>query len=239
MIKIYPSYIIFRQDNSMICRHFLDSVDRHCPFLVELVQIKNVSLLTHFNKFHKNLCRTLGVIYCPVMVLQRYTHSFCHCIQLKPVQLWKEESGHSYSIHNGIISVNSQVFIILFDKTHIKTGIVGHHHCPLAELFKFRQYLVDSGRVLYHTVIDAGKLLDPERNGNLWIHKLRKPVCDFSILHPDSADLYDFIFHGRKTRSLYIKDHIGSLKGLALAVVYDSFQIVYQISLHAIDHLKI
>ena len=80
------------------------------------------------------------------------------------------------------------------------------------------------GRILDHGVINTGKLLDPEGNRDLRIHKLGKTVCDLSVFHPDSTDLNDLIFHSRKSRGLNIKDYIGPVKRLSLAVVHNPFQ---------------
>ena len=85
MIKIYPSYIVFCQDNGMISGHFLDSMDRYCPFFIQQIQIKNIPLFTHLYKLYKNLRRTPGVVYRPMMIFQRNPYRFRHRVQLKPV----------------------------------------------------------------------------------------------------------------------------------------------------------
>ena len=85
MIKVYPSHIVFCQDNSMISRHFLDSMDRHCPFFIELVQIKNIPFLAHLDKLYKDLRRTLCVVYRPVVIFQGNPYGLRYRIQLKPV----------------------------------------------------------------------------------------------------------------------------------------------------------
>ena len=85
MIKIYPSYIVFCQDNGMIRRHFLDGVDRHCPLFIQLVQIENIPFFAHLDKLYKDLRRTPGVVYRPVMIFQRNPYRFRHRVQLKPV----------------------------------------------------------------------------------------------------------------------------------------------------------
>ena len=222
MVQIYPSHIIFCQNNSMIGRHFLYRRNRYRPFFIKLIQIGNIPLPAHGNKFLKNLCSTGRIVYCPVVVFQGNPHCLCHRIQLKTIQLGKEESRHSYGIYAGIFPFNSQILIIFLNKTHIKLCIVSHHDAVPAEFFKFRQNHVNGWSVFYHVVIDTGQLFNAERNGNLRIYKLRKPLRNLPVHHFNCANFNNLILHGRKSSGFNIKHHKSALKALSFAVLHNT-----------------
>ena len=54
----------------MVRRTLADLIHGSTPQLIDSIQRCNISLLKHFNKFHKNLCRTSGIINGSMMVLQ-------------------------------------------------------------------------------------------------------------------------------------------------------------------------
>ena len=65
----------------MVGGHFFHSIHTGCPQCIDFRQIMDILLLQHFNKFHKNMCRTLCIIHGSVMVLQRYPQSLRYRIQ--------------------------------------------------------------------------------------------------------------------------------------------------------------
>ena len=116
---------------------------------------------------------------------------------------------------------------------------MGNHDCPSAELHKPRQDHIYTISACHHTVIDAGKLFNPEGNGYPGVYELGETPHDLTVLHPDRSDLDDLIPESGKSCCLNIKYHKGSAHGLPFAVLHDSFHVIHQISFHTVDHLKI
>lgn len=83
------------------------------------------------------------------------------------------------------------------------------------------------------------ELRDSERNRHLRIHKNIHTVDDFIVAKLDRADLYDMIRLRRKASRLDI-EHDGLLvKTLSFIICYDCIEIIDEVSLTAIEKLKI
>ena len=213
-------------------------MDRNLPLRIQTVQIVDLPFLKHLEKAHENLRRAGRIVHSTVMIQKRHTQRLGHRIQLEPVQAWQQEAGHSHRIHGSEIRFISKIPTVLFDKAHIKGRVVSHHDCSSGKLQKFRQHLIDGAFIDHHGVIDPGEVFYFKGDGNLRIDKRRKPVGDLSFLHPHGADLDDFVGCGTKSRSFNVKYHKGTVQTLPFAVFHDSLQIIHQIGLHTVDHLK-
>ena len=184
------------------------------------------------------MCRTLGVVHRPMMVVQRNSHRLRNRIQLKTVQTRQKEPCHRNRICGRKLPLDPLKLTVSLNKTHIKSRIVSHHHSSFAELHEFRQYLLNHRRVHHHAVVDMGQRLNPKRNRRLRIDKRRKAVHNLSLFHAHRPDLNDLVHHRRKSRGLNIEHNVAAVQLLPPAVDHDIFQVVHQISLHSIDHLE-
>ncbi len=211
---------------------------RHAALFVQLIQIIDIHVLQHLHKAHEDLRRTAGVIHRPVVMLQGHINGLGNRIQLESGQVRQQKLRHGDRINIGEFPFNALVRAGLLDKAHVEIRIVGDHNSPFAEPQEIRQDLCDRRRILDHIVADAGQLLDTERNGDLRIDKRREPVCDLAVFHPHSTDLDDPAGQIGKTCRLNIKDDIGLIQALSLAVVGDSLHIIHEVGLHAVDDLE-
>ena len=126
----------------------------------------------------------------------------------------------------------------MLDKAHIERSIVGNHNGSLTELQEFRQHRFDVRRVKNHVVVDAGQILNPERDRDFRIDEGGKLIDNRSVFHTDGTDLNDFVDNRGKSRRLDIKHNVASVDVLSFAVDNDIFQVVDEISLHAVDDLE-
>ena len=115
---------------------------------------------------------------------------------------------------------------------------MGHQHTPLAKSQKLRQYRLNLGGAHHHIVRNACQFLDFKRNGHFRIHKAGKAVHNLSPADLYRANLNDAVLHRGKPCGLKIKHHKIRLEILAFIVGGNLPQIVHQISLHPINHLK-
>ena len=126
----------------------------------------------------------------------------------------------------------------MLDKAHIERSIVGNHNGSLTELQEFRQHRFDVRRVKNHVVVDAGQVLNPERDRDFRVDEGGKLIDNRSVFHTDGTDLNDFVDNRGKSRRLDIKHNVASVDVLSFAVDNDIFQVVDEISLHAVDDLE-
>ena len=85
MIEVDTSDIIGCQNNGMIGRHFLDGIDRNCSFFIQIIQIFNISFLTHLDKAQENSGGTFCIINRTVMMVQRNSNRFCYGVKFKTI----------------------------------------------------------------------------------------------------------------------------------------------------------
>ena len=116
---------------------------------------------------------------------------------------------------------------------------MGHHHTALTKLQKFRQYFFNGRRIDHHGIIDTGQLLNTERNWHFLVDKSGKTVCDLTFFYFYSTDFNDLTGQSRETSCLNIKNNKIPIQSLAFGICNHSFQIIDQISFHAIEHLEI
>ena len=106
-----------------------------------------------------------------MVIFQGYAQRFCNRIQLKTVQIRKQDTRQGNRIHNRRLAWNIQPLTVFLDKTHIEIGIMGNHNTSLAEFHKFRKNVCNDRCINHHGIIDRRQLLNPKRNRHLWIDK--------------------------------------------------------------------
>ena len=186
----------------MVRRTLADLIHGSTTQLIDSIQRCNISLLKHLDKFHKNLCRTSGIIDCPMMVLKGYFQCFCNRIQLKTVQLRHQHPCKCYGIDNRKFFFNALPFAVCFDKSHIKRCVVCDHHASFRKFQELRQDFFDCRSVEHHVVVDAGQLLDPIRDRHFRVDKGAEFIRDLTIYHFDGTDLDDLVCHRTETGCL-------------------------------------
>ena len=173
------------------------------------------------------------------MIFQRNTERFRHRIQLKTVEIRQQNPGKRHRIHNRWCELDTKVFAILENKTHIKIRVVRHHDAPLTKIDELRQNHINRRSILHHAVIDGGQLLNTERNRDLRIHECREFVRNFSMLNLHRTNLDNLVHLRGKSGCLDIKHNVIVIDGLIFAVGDNLLQIIHQICLHTVDDLKI
>ena len=115
---------------------------------------------------------------------------------------------------------------------------MGHQGTAFTEFQKIRQDLINLWSRKHHAVVDTGQLLDPEWDRNIRVDKGAELVRDRSIYHLYRTDLDDPIGKRTKSGGLDIKHHVRIVKALISGILHQLLGIIYQITLHAIDHLE-
>ncbi len=173
------------------------------------------------------------------MVCQVNLKLFCYRIQLKPVEVRKENAGQGYRVEHGRIKLKSLLSCILFNKADVKTGIMSHHDGSPAKLQKFRKNPVYLRRIQNHVVIDTRQLLYLKGNRHVGVDEAAEFINNPSLLHPDCAYLNDPVLKRAEAGRLDIEDHTGMIQGLSRTVFNQFLHIVDQISLHTVKNLEI
>ena len=114
-----------------------------------------------------------------------------------------------------------------------------HHDRSLTKLHKLRKDFFDHRSIHDHLVINACKRLDLKWDRHLRIYECTEPVHNFHAPDFYGADFNDLIFIRTESCCFQIKYHICVIQGLSGRIVHQSLQIIYQISLHSVDHFKI
>ena len=116
---------------------------------------------------------------------------------------------------------------------------MGNHDSTLAKIHKTWQDLCNILRINDILITDAGQFGNTERNWFFRIDKLGKTFRDLPANDLDRSDLYDVIIFCMKSCRLQVKDHIGIIQTLVLGIRHNTFGIIHQIDLTAIDHLEV
>ena len=191
LVQIDPACFITHKDHGMISRQLFDGIRRNLSLFIQLIHIKNISFPAHFHKFLENTCRTLCIIHCSVVMIQRHTGCLCHSIQLETVQGRKKEPGHANCIHISKIMGYPQPVAVFNNKAHIKISIMGYHGGPFTKFQKLWQNFLDLWRFHNHCITNTGKLLDTKWDRHFRIYKGGKTVCDLSSFYQHCTDLND------------------------------------------------
>ena len=214
------------------------SLLRYFSLRIQVIQSQNIALLQHFYEFHENFRRTAGIVHRTVMVFQRYADRLRNGIQLETVEARQQETRHGDGVRRCKFPLDPLQDAVVLDKAHIERSIVGNHNGSLTELQEFRQHRFDVRRVKNHVVVDAGQVLNPERDRDFRVDEGGKLIDNRSVFHTDGTDLNDFVDNRGKSRRLDIKHNVASVDVLSFAVDNDIFQVVDEISLHAVDDLE-
>ena len=114
-----------------------------------------------------------------------------------------------------------------------------HEHRISHKVQKLRQNRLDGLCLHHHAVIDAGQFLDFKRNRHFRVDKDRKAVYNLSLVHLHGANLYNAVCNWRKSGCLDIKYHKRTIKPLPFVTGHNLLEVIDQIALHAVDHLKV
>ena len=113
-----------------------------------------------------------------------------------------------------------------------------HEHTAFAKLQKLRQNALNLLRVHYHIVPDTRQFLYFKRNRHFRIHERRKVIHNLTVTDFHCTNLYNPVFHRRKSRRLNIENDKILLEILSLIIGCNFMKIIYKICLYPIDYFK-
>ena len=238
-VQVDTARLILCQKNDMVGRHLPDLVLVRSAVLVDLVKVMEIQILQHADKLHEDVCRTLRVIDCPMMVPEVDVQCLCNRVQLVFSEVRQQDARQRHGIHRCEIMIIPQTPAVFFDEADIKGGIVRNQHTVLRKCEKSWQDLFYRGRIRNHRIVDRGQILDPQRNRDKRVYKLGEAVHDLPAADLDRTDLDDPVLDRRKSGCLEIENHKIALQGLASRVDSRLHQVIHQVSLAPVDDLEI
>ncbi len=140
------------------------------------------------------------------MVFQETPTALATVSSLKRFRAGSKRIAPCRTVSTYVNSCGSLTLAVVLDKAHIKRSIVGNHNGSLTELQKFRQHRFDVRRVQNHVVVDAGQVLNPERDRDFRVDEGGKTYRQsLRFRHTDRTDLNDFVDKRGKSRRLDIE----------------------------------
>ena len=170
-VQVDPPDIILGQDDHMIGGQLSDGGRIHGAQPIQAVQVRHRPIPEHFYKGSKYLCRGSCIIHCPVMVCQGNVQRLCHCVQLKTVQVGKQQPCDGHRIQDRGVKRQPLLFGKMADKSHIKPCIMGYKDRIPHKLQKSRQNHIDFWVRKHHCIIDARKFFYVKGNGHIRVYK--------------------------------------------------------------------
>ena len=135
--------------------------------------------------------------------------------------------------------MEAQALGIFLNEACIEGGIVGNDDRISAPLEEFREHHLDWIGAHDHGIVDGGELGDTERNGHLRINENVHAIHYFVVSELYGTDLYDVVGFRTEACGLDIENNGLCVEILTLFVLNNGFLIINEISLTAVDKLKI
>ncbi len=115
---------------------------------------------------------------------------------------------------------------------------MSHQGSTFTEFQKFRQDHINGRSIFYHFITDTGQIFDFKADGLLGIDKYRIPIHHHAFLYFYSTNFNNLMYMIIQASGLQVEYDKSILQGKITGIFHDGYQIIYQITFHAVDQLQ-